>query len=181
VVPEVRPDFANDLRRRRARPGDKWHLDEVCLKINGQTQYLWRAVDQDGIVLDILVQPRRDKVAAKRFFRKLLKGLQYVPRVLITDKLQSYGAAKAELLPGVEHRQHKGLNNRAENSYQPMRERERRMRRFKSSGHAQRFLSVHGIVASHFRPGRHRLRAPVYRQAMAQRFQTWQAVTGLAA
>jgi len=108
----------------------------MFLKINGQTQYLWRAIDQDGVVLDILVQPCRDEVAAKRFFRKLLKGLEYVPRVLITDKLLSYGAAKAELLPGVEHRQHKGLNNRAENSHQPTRERERRMRRFKSPGHA---------------------------------------------
>jgi putative transposase len=151
--------FANDLRRRRPRPGDKWHLDEVFVKINGQRHYLWRAVDQAGIVLDILVQSRRDTVAAKRFFRKLLKGLQYAPRVLITDKLQSYGAAKRELLPEVEHRQHRYLNNRAENSHQPTRERERRMRRFKSPGHAQRFLSVHGALASHFRPGRHRLRA----------------------
>jgi putative transposase len=173
--------FANDLRRRRPRPGDKWHLDEVFVKISGQTHYLWRAVDQAGVVLDILVQPRRDKTAAKRFFRKLLKGLQYAPRVLITDKLQSYGAAKAELLPGVEHRQHKGLNNRAENSHQPTRERERRMRRFKSPAQAQRFLSVHGSIGSHFRPGRHRLRATVYRQRMAQRFQTWRTVTGLAA
>jgi len=172
--------FANDLRRRRARPGDKWHLDAMFLKINGQTQDLWRAVDQDGVVLDILVQPCRDKVAAKRFFRKLLKGLEYVPQVLITDKLLSYGAAKAELLPGVEHRQHKGLNNRAENSPQPTRERERRMRRFKSPGHAQRFLSAHGVIASHFRPGRHRLRAPAYRQQMAHRFQTWRVVTRLA-
>ena len=106
--------FATELRRRRPRPGDKWHLDEVFVKINGQPHYLWRAVDQAGIVLDILMQPHRDKVAAKRFFRKPLKGLQYVPRVLITDKRQSYGAAKAELFPGVEHRQHQGLNNRAE-------------------------------------------------------------------
>jgi putative transposase len=173
--------FAKDLRRRRPRPGDQWHLDEVFVKLNGQPHYLWRAVDQAGVVLDILVQPHRDKIAAKRFFRKLLKGLQYVPRVLITDKLQSYGAAKAELLPGVEHRQHKGLNNRAENSHQPTRERERRMRRCKSPGHAQRFLAVHGVIASHFRPGRHRLRAAVYREQMAQRFQTWQTVTGLAA
>ncbi len=131
--------------------------------------------------MDILAQPHRDKAAAKRFFRELLKGLQYVPRVLITDKLQSYGAAKAELLSGVGHRQHKGLNNRAENSRQPARERERRMRRFKSPGHAQRFLSVQGIIESHFRPGRQRLRAPAYRQQMAHRFQTWRAVTGLAA
>jgi len=98
--------YANELRRRRSRCGDKWHLDEMYLKINGKTHYLWRAVDQDGNVLDILVQSRRNTQAAKRFFRKLLKGLQYVPRVIITDKLKSYGAAKREILPGVEHRQH---------------------------------------------------------------------------
>src|SRR5262249_7260223 len=126
-------------------------------------------------------QPCRDKVAAKRFFRKLLKGLQYAPRVLITDKLQSYGAAKAELFPGVEYRQHKALNNRAENSHQPTREREKRMRRFTSCGHAQRFVSVHGGIASHVRPVRRRVRASVYRQLMAERFQTWRTVTGLAA
>ena len=100
--------YANELRRRRPRCGDIWHMDEVYLKINGKTHYLWRAVDQDGTVLDILVQSRRNKQAAKRFFQKLLKGLQYVPRVIITDKLKSYGAAKREILPGVEHRQHKG-------------------------------------------------------------------------
>src|ERR671916_1331691 len=110
--------YANQLRRRRARPGDKWHLDEVVLIINGKTSYLWRAVDQNGTVLDILVQSRRNKVAAKKFFRKLLKGCEYVPRVLITDKLGSYSAAKREVLPSVEHRQSRYLNNRAENSHQ---------------------------------------------------------------
>jgi putative transposase len=99
--------YANQLRRRHARTGDKWHLDEVFLTINGKLHYLWRAVDQQGNVLDILVQSRRNKRAAKKFFRKLLKGCQYVPRVLITDKLASYGAAKKELLRSVEHRQHK--------------------------------------------------------------------------
>jgi len=136
--------YANQLRRRRPRPGDKWHLDEVFIAINGVQHFLWRAVDQDGNVLDILVQRRRNKAAAKKFFRKLLKGLAYVPRVVSTDKLASYGAAKREVLPGVEHRQHKRLNNRAENSHQPTRERERRMRRFKSPGHAQRFLACAG-------------------------------------
>ncbi len=129
--------YANELRRRRPRPGDKWHLDEMFIKINGKDHYLWRAVDQDGNVLDILVQSRRNKLAAKRFFRKLLKGLRYVPRVIITDKLKSYSAAKAEIMPGVEHRQHKRLNNRAENSHQPVRVREKVMRRFKSAGHAR--------------------------------------------
>jgi putative transposase len=134
--------YANQLRRRRPRLGDKWHLDEVFLTINGVRHYLWRAVDQDVHVLDILVQSRRNKKAAKRFFRKLLKGCQYVPRVIITDKLASYGAAKRELLPRLEHRQHRYLNNRAENSHQPTRQRERRMQRFKSPGHAQRFLAA---------------------------------------
>ncbi len=123
--------YANSLRRRQPRAGDCWHLDEVFLRINGRVHYLWRAVDQDGDVLDILVQSRRDKKAAKKFFRKLLKGLQYVPRVIITDQLRSYSAAKAEIMPSVEHCQNKGQNNRAENSHQPTRLREKVMRRFK--------------------------------------------------
>jgi putative transposase len=132
-------------------------------------------------VLDILVQSRRHKKAAKKFFRKLLKGLRYVPRVIITDKLKSYGAAKQEIIPGVEHRQHRYLNNRAENSHRPTRQRERRLQGFKSPGHAQRFLSAYGPLAQHFRPRRHRLSARAYRQEMVQRFQSWQEVTGLAA
>jgi len=169
--------YANELRRRRPRCGDKWHLDEVYLKINGKTHYLWRAVDQHGNVLDILVQSRRNTHAAKRFFRKLLKGLQYVPRVIITDKLKSYGAAKREILPGVEHRQHKGLNNRAENSHQPTRLREKKMRRFKSAKQAQRFLSAFGLIAGHFQPRRHRLPAGEYRALLQTRLQTWNEVT----
>ena len=168
--------YANQLRR-RARPGDKWFLDEVFLKINGKTQYLWRAVDQDGNVLDILVQSRRNKAAARKFFRKLLKGCRYVPRVIITDKLSSYEAAKKEVLPSVEHRKHKRLNNRAENSHQPTRQRERTMRRFKSSGHAQRFLSAFGPIREHFCPRRHRLRAEEYRRERARRFQVWNEVS----
>ena len=173
--------YANELRRRRPRPGDKWHLDEAFITINGQQHYLWRAVDQDGNVLDILVQSRRNKQAATKFLRKLLKGLQYVPRVVITDKLASYGVARQEVLPSVEHRQHKGLNNRAENSHQPTRERERRMRRFKSPGHAQRFLAAYGPIAAHFRPRRHRLTARAYRQLRQERFATWREVAGLPA
>jgi putative transposase len=171
--------YANQLRRRRPRPGDKWHLDEVFITINKERHYLWRAVDQDGTVLDILMQRRRDKKAAKKFFRKLLKGCQYVPRVLITDKLQSYGAAKRESLPSVEHRQHRYLNNRAENSHQPTRQRERRMQGFKSPGQAQRFLSAYGPIAQHFRPRRHRLSAPEYRHEMRKRYQAWGAITGI--
>jgi putative transposase len=169
--------YANALRRRRPRPGDKWHLDEVFLTINKERHYLWRAVDQDGNVLDILVQSRRNKKAAKKFFRKLLKGLTYVPRVIITDKLKSYGAAKPEILPGVDHRQHRYLNNRAENSHQPTRQRERRMQGFKSAGHAQRFLAAYGLIAQHFRPRRHRCSAPEYRQVMRARCQVWGEIT----
>ena len=110
-------DFANRIRRRLARAGDKWHLDEVEIKIAGQKHWLWRAVDQDGLVLDVLVQSRRDKKAAKRLLRKLLKKQGRAPRVMVTDKLASYPAAKKELMPGVEHRRHKGLNNRAEDLY----------------------------------------------------------------
>jgi putative transposase len=170
--------YANQLRRRHPRPGDKWHLDEVFLTIKGHRHYLWRAVDQDGNVLDILVQQRRDTKAAKRFFRKLLRGLAYVPRVIVTDKLASYGAAMRESLPSVEHRQHRYLNNRAENSHQPTRQRERHMGRFKSPGHAQRFLAAYGPIVSHFRPRRHRLPARAYRQEMTRRFRTWQDITG---
>src|SRR2546430_7997985 len=169
--------YATQLRRRRPRPGDKWHLDEVFLTIKGERHYLWRAVDQEGNVLDILVQRQRDKHAAKKFFRKLLKGLTYVPRVLITDKLKSYGAAKREILPGVEHRQHRYLNNRAESSHQPTRQRERRIQRFKSPGHAQRFLAACGPILQHFRPRRHRFSASVYRQEMESRFHIWQEIT----
>ena len=171
--------YANQLRRRRPKPGDTWHLDEVFLTMRGKRHYLWRAMDQDGSVLDILVQRRRNQHAAKKFFRKLLKGCQYVPRVLITDQLRSYGAAKREILPSVEHRQHRYLNNRAENSHQPTRQQERRMQGFKSPGHAQRFLSAYGPIAQHFRPRRHRLSASAYRQEMRRRFDTWLDLTNL--
>jgi putative transposase len=171
--------YANQLRRRRPRPGDTWHLDEVLLTITGARHSLWRAVDQDGHVLDMLVQHRRNQQAAKKFFRKLLKGLTYVPRVLITDQRTSDGAAKQAMRPGVEHRQHRYLNNRAENSHQPTRQRERRMQGFTSPGHAQRFLSAYGPIPQHFRPRRHLLPASIYRQEMRQRFHTWQDLTGV--
>jgi putative transposase len=173
-------DYANRLRRRRPRPGDKSHLDEVFLTINGKRHYLWRAVDQDDNVLDILVQSRRHKRAAKKFFRKWLKGLTYVPRVIITDNLKSYGAAKQELLPGVEHRQSCYLNNRCENSHRPTRQRERRIQGFKSPGHARRFLSSYEPIAQHFRPRRHLLSASEYREVMSNRFEHWAEITGTA-
>jgi putative transposase len=166
--------YANQLRRRCPRPGDKWHVDEVFVTINKHRYYLWRAADQDGNVLDILVQRKRDKKAAKRFFRKLLKGLTYVPRLIITDRLKSYGAAMRDSLPSMEHRQHQYLNKRVENSHQPTRQREQRMQRLKSPGQAQRFLSAYGPIAPHFRPRRHLLPVPIYCQEMRQRFHSWQ-------
>ena len=172
--------FANALKRRRPRPGDKWHLDEVFLRIGGKQHYLWRAVDQHGTVLDILVQSRRSARAAKRFFKKLLKGLQYVPRVIVTDKLRSYGAAKRQILPGVEHRQSRYLNNRAEVSHQPTRRRERQMQRFKSARHAQRFLSSHGQIHNLFQLRRHCFTASQHRAAQDRAFQTWRDVNGIA-
>jgi putative transposase len=166
-------EYANSIRRRRPQPGDKWHLDEVFIKVCGETHYLWRAVDQDGNVLDILVQSQRNAKAATRFFKKLLKGLRYAPRVMITGKLASYGAARKQMRLSIEHRQHKGLNNRAENSHQPTRQKERQMKKFKSPGKAQRFLSAHGPINNLFRPRRHLLNATAYRAARKQAFSTW--------
>ena len=157
------------------------YRDVEEIKIGGHFQYLWRAVDQDGSVLDILVQSRRSKKAAARFFRKLLRGLKYAPRVLVTDKLASYSAPCAELLPNTVHRRDKGLNNRAENSHQPTRERERRMRGFKSARHAQRFLSIFSMVADLFSVGRHLLSAVNYREALGRRFVQWRELTGASA
>jgi putative transposase len=169
--------FANEVQRRLPRPGNTWHLDERYLKINGQLHYLWRAVDPEGQVLDILWQTRRDKRAAKRFFKQLVKGLRYVPRVVVTDKLRSYGAALKEIMPSVEHRQHKGFNNRAELSHQPTRQPERQMRRFKSARPAQRFLSAHAPINNLFRFRRHRFTAADARTVRAQAFDTWRQVT----
>jgi putative transposase len=171
--------YAGALRRRQPRPGDKWHLDEVFIKINGEQKYLWLAVDQDGNVLDILVQGRRDKVAARRFFRRLMTKTGVVPRVIVTDKLRSYGAAHREIMPSVEHRSHKGLNNRAENSHQPTRQRERAMKGFRSMGAAQRFLSAFSGISPHFRPRRHLIPAHDYRAEMTVRFAIWEQITGV--
>jgi putative transposase len=142
--------------------------------------WLWRAVDQTDLVLDALVQSRRDKRAAKRLLRKLLKRQCRAPRVMITDKLPSYGAAKAELIPGVEHRKHKGLNNRAENSHQPTRRRERGMKRFKSPRQAQRFLSAHAQITNLFHLHRDHITAPAHRAARARAFEVWAEISGSA-
>ena len=151
--------FANQICRRLPAAGDKWHMDEVVLMIAGVKRWLWRAVGQDGTVLDILVQSRRDTRAAKRLLRKLLKRQRLAPRVMITDKLGSYAAAKRAVMPLVEHRKHKGLNNRAENSHQPTRRRERQTRRFKSPGQAQRLLSAHDGISNLFHLRRHQVPA----------------------
>jgi putative transposase len=158
------------LSCRRPRPGDKWLLDEVFIRIQGVQHYLWRAVDREGVVLDIPVQPRRDAKATQRFVRRLLKGLQCVPRVIVTDKLPSYGVAQRQLLPKVEHRQSRYLNNRAENSHRPTRRREGQMQRFKSPVQAQDFLSPHAFIHNHFHPRRHLLAANSYRGIRAEAF-----------
>jgi putative transposase len=171
------PAYASRLRRRQARLGDTWHLDELFVNIQGRQHYLWRAVDQDGEVIDILVQPRRDRRAAERFLRKLLKRQGCAPRRLITDKLRSYSAAHAIVMPSVVHRTQQYENNRAEVSHQPIRQRERQMRRFKSAAQAQRFLSVHGLVRNLFRVGRHLLRAVHHRMLRSRSFLVWHHVT----
>ena len=172
---------ANQIRRRLPRGGDKWHLDEVVLTIAGVKHWLWRAGDQTGMVLDILVQSRRNTQAAKRLLRKLLKRQCRAPRVMVTDKLASYGAAQREVMPSVEHRKHKGLNNRAENSHQPTRRREQQTKRFKSAGQAQRFLSAHDGINNLFLLRRHQVSATQYRAARTEAFQVWAEVTGVAA
>ena len=160
--------------------GDKWHLDEVVLTIAGVKHWLWRAVDRTGTVLDIPLQSRRDTHAAKRLLRKLLKRQCCPPRVMITDKLARYGAARRAVMPSVEHRKHEGLNNRAENSHQPTRRRERQMQRFKSAGQAQRLLSAHDGISNLFHLRRHRVPATQYRVARAEAFAVWAEITGAA-
>ena len=153
----------------------------MFIGINGKVHYLWRAVDQHGNVLDILVQPRRDAQAAKKFFRRLLKGMQYVPRVIVTDGLRSYGAAQRVVMPSVAHRRSKYLNNRAENSHQPTRQRERAMKRFASPGQAQRFLFAFSHIREHFVPRRHLMSASQWRTEMTVRFAVWDEIITAAA
>ncbi len=171
------PDYAAKLKRGRGRLGDKWYLDEVFVTIGGKRQYLWRAVDQDGDLIDILVQSRRNRRAAEKFFRKLLKTEGCAPRRIVTDKLRSYSAAHRVVMPGVVHDTTQYANNRAEVSHQPTRRRERQMQRFKSAGHAQRFLSVPGLVGNLFRFGRHLLRAVHHRLFRDRAFELWNTVT----
>lgn len=169
--------IAHQLRRRsRGNFADKWHFDEMVVSIKGKKYWLWRAVDANGYVLDDLLQRRRNRKAALRLMRKLLKGQGTAPRVMVTDKLRSYSAAKAELMPGVEHRSHKGLNNRAENSHLPLRRRERRMMRFKSVRQCQRFVSAHGQIANLFHLHRKHLTAADHRQLRNHAVTTWRQI-----
>jgi len=167
------PDYARKLKKRQGRLGDAWYLDEVCITIQGDQHYLWRAVDQDGDTIDILVQRRRNKKAAIRFFRRLLKGQGGEPRWLVTDKLRSYDAAHRTIMPTVSHINHVYANNRAEVSHQPTRQQEYSMRGFTSASQAQRFLTLHGLTQNLFRLGRHLMQAVNYRILRAQGFQVW--------
>ncbi|MFM0068947.1 IS6 family transposase [Paraburkholderia aspalathi] len=154
--------------------GDKWHLEELVVLVNGKKHWLWRAVDQHGAVLNVLVQGRRDKHVTKRLIRKLLGKHGRAPRALITCKLKSYAAANRDLGLNVEHRQHKGLNNRAETSQQPTRLCEKVMRRFKSACHLQRFSSLHDQVANLFMDCRYNMNAQGKRSASMQAFEAWE-------
>ena len=167
------PDYARKLKKRQGRLGDAWYLDEVFITIQGDQHYLWRAVDQDGDTIDILVQRRRNKKAAERFFRRLLKGQGGEPRWLVTDKLRSYAAAHRTIMPTVTHINHVYANNRVEVSHEPTRQRERAMRGFNSPTQAQRFLTLHGLTQNLFRVGRHLLQAVNYRLLRTQAFQVW--------
>jgi putative transposase len=149
------PLIARTLRQRRPRPSDQWHLDEMVVRIAGRRMYLWRAVDHEGEILDMLVQRRRDKHAALRLMRKLLKKQGFTPKLLVTDKLRSYGSAFRHLRLACPHEQGLRSNNRAENSHQVVRRRERKMQRFKSARSAQRFLSIHAAVHNNFNVQRH--------------------------
>ena len=168
--------YGRAIWRTRPSPTDKWHLDEVVIMIRGKKHWLWRGVDSNGDVLDILVQSRRNTQAAARFFRKLFRRFGE-PRVIITDKLRSYGAALKTLGPGIEHRQHKGLNNRAEGSHRPTRKREKIFGRFKSPRHAQQFLAAHDQIQTVFRPRRHTLSAISYRHARTDAHAIWDNIT----
>jgi putative transposase len=171
------PVYANRLRKRSGPGGDHWFVDEVFARINGQLRYLYRAVDQDGQVLDILVQTRRNRKAAARFFRRLLKQQGRAPRRLMTDKLRSYAPAHREVMPDTIHDTRQYANNRAKVSHEPTRLQERKMRRFKSIGHAQHFLSVHGAMENLFVIPRHLLRAKYYRAFRTNAYDLYQLVT----
>jgi putative transposase len=174
------PTIAADLRRRRPKPHSTWHLDEVFIRIDGRLVYLWRAVDAEGEVLDVVVQSKRDKRAALKLLRKLLKKMAFVPDKLVTDDLRSYGAAARELGLSRRHERGRWRNNRAENSHQPTRRRERKMQGFKSAGSAQRFLSVHAATYNTFNVQHHLISAKTHRSFRASAMHAWREVTAAA-
>jgi transposase-like protein len=171
------PVFAGRLRHHRPRASAQWHLDEMVVRIRGERMYLWRAVDHEGEILDMLVQRRRDKRAAVKLMRKLLKGYGFTPAVIVTDKLASYAAALQHLGMGCRHERGLRANNRAENSHQVVRRRERKMQRFKSAGSAQRFLALHGPVYNTFNHQRHLVSRSTLRVMRAAASAKWQAAT----
>lgn len=170
------PKYATRLKRKNRGFGDIFFIDEVFIKIDGKQFYLWRAVDQDGEVVDVFLQKRRDGTAAKRFFKRLLKNHRDEPRKIVTDKLRSYGVAHRELIPDTIHDTSQYANNRAELSHQPTRVRERGMRRFKSIVQAQRFLGVHSAVYNLFNLGRHQISTGHYRLIRMRTFASWKSV-----
>jgi putative transposase len=174
------PLIAHTLRGRQPRPGDVWHLDEVVVKIAGRSYWLWRAVDQHGVVLEEILQSRRDKRAAKRLLVKLMKRWGFVPKRIITDKLRSYGAAKREVAPGLDHWSHKGLNNRAENSHLPFRKRERVMQGFRSPGGLQRFVSMQSATRNSFSVPARRRSALTIRYHRLEAFEAWETAANVA-
>jgi putative transposase len=171
--------IARRLRRCRPRPSDRWHLDEVVVRIAGKRMYLWRAVDHEGEVLDMLVQRRRDRRAASRLMRKLLKKQGFAPKLLVTDKLRSYGSAFRQLKLICPHEQGLRKNNRAENSHQPVRRRERKMQRFKSARSAQRFLSMHAAVHNTFNLQRHLVSRSTLRIFRAEAASAWRSAAAV--
>lgn len=169
--------YATTLRHRQPRRGGTWNLDEVMSTMNGKHHFLWRAVDQNGYALDILMQSRRDRTATTRVFRTLLKGLCHVPRTIITDTLKSYGAATRDIMPGVERRQHKGLNNQTELSHQPTRQQGRQRRRFTSLRPAQMVLATHAHSGNLSRMRHRHSTAAGYRAARNQAYEVWEEAT----
>jgi putative transposase len=165
--------YARRLKRKHRGFGDTFYIDEVFVKINGKQHYLWRAVDQDGEVVDVFLQAKRDGAAAKRFFKRLLRSHGDEPRKIVTDKLRSYPVAHRELIPETIHVTERYANNRAEQSHESTRVRERGMRRFKSVGQAQRFLGAHAAVSNLFNLGRHLVRAQHYRDLRTGAFSEW--------
>jgi transposase-like protein len=172
--------IARRLRRTRPKPGDYWHLDEMVIMIRRRRHYLWRAVDNEGEVLDFLVQPKRNAGAALKLMRKLLKKQGWASTRIATDKLRSYHVAFRTLRLTAEHIDHKRSNNRTENSHQPVRRRERKMQRFKSPSSAQRFLNIHSATYNTFYFQRHLINRPTFKQYRAEAFDVWKGASAAA-